>query len=118
MRMFHCCQTTINRAVRNHMHDEVDEDDALILDTDLPADVTAMLGLAESDDDKNQWQPWGTQTKAVVPRMPVSQSAPGSRTIDRRSPRVYVGYILSTTFTEFHSLLSEIFEKGRIHRER
>src|SRR6266702_3701258 len=93
MQMFHCCQTTVSRAVRNHMNDNVDDDDTIIRNADLPADVTAMLGLKECDDDKaltatstNQWRPWAP-TRGAIPR---TRSVP--RTITRRSPKVSVGH--------------------------
>ena len=91
MRMFRCCQTTVNRAVRNHMGDDIDDDEAIIRNADVPADVSAMLGLTkECDDDKafatpNRWRPWAL-TRGVIPRIPVPRSLP--RTVTRRSPKV------------------------------
>lgn len=95
MRMFRCCQTTVNRAVRNHMNDDVDDDDAIIRTADLPADVTAMLGLKECDDDNasatntSRWRPWAP-IRGVMPRMPVPRPVP--RTVTRSSPKVSVGH--------------------------
>jgi hypothetical protein len=110
MRMFRCCQTTVNRAVRNHMSDDIDDDDAIIRNADLPADVATMLGLLkECDDNKvsttaNRWRPWAP-TRGVIPRMPVP------RTVTRRSPKV--SYICSPL-----SPLSRIMlEIGRSHGE-
>ncbi|KAH9161617.1 hypothetical protein EDB89DRAFT_2076395 [Lactarius sanguifluus] len=94
MRMFQCCQTTVNRAVRNHMGDDIDDDDAIIRDADLPADVTAMLGLKDRDDDKaltttgtNRWRPWAP-TKVIPRRTPALRTVP--KTVTRRSPKVSV----------------------------
>jgi len=80
--MFRCCQTTINRAIRNHMDDDVEDDDAIISNAELPVDVSVMLGLKESDDEKapaspnHRWRPWAPtkgltshRTIAPVPRM-------------------------------------------------
>ncbi|KAH8980039.1 hypothetical protein EDB86DRAFT_3088253 [Lactarius hatsudake] len=80
MRMFQCCQTTVNRAI--------------IRDADLPADVTAMLGLKDRDDDKalattntNRWRPWAP-TKVMPRRTPALRTVP--KTVSRRSPKVSV----------------------------
>ncbi|KAH9024925.1 hypothetical protein EDB85DRAFT_245725 [Lactarius pseudohatsudake] len=96
MRMFQCCQTTVNRSVRNHMGDDIDDDDAIIRDADLPADVTAMLGLKDRDDDKaltttstNRWRPWAP-TKVIPRRTPALRTVP--KTVARRSPKVSVGH--------------------------
>ncbi|KAI9451828.1 hypothetical protein BJY52DRAFT_83326 [Lactarius psammicola] len=108
MRMFHCCQTTINRAVRNHMGDDVDDDDAIIRNADLPPDVTAMLGLkdCDRDDDKaltatsNRWRPWAP-TRVIISRTPVPRSVP--RTVTRRSPKVsVVGHFLTIITDSAH----------------
>jgi len=92
MRMFRCCQTTVNRAVRNHMSDNTDDDDAIIRNADIPADVAAMLGLMKECDEESRvsttasrWRPWAP-TRGVIPRMPVPRSLP--RTVARRSPKL------------------------------
>ena len=90
--MFRCCQTTVNRAIRNHMGDDIDDDDAMIRNADLPADVSVMLGLKECEDDKaslsaNQWRPWGPTRKAIVPAL-----RPVPRMGTRKSPKASVGH--------------------------
>ena len=49
-RMFRCCQTTVNHAIRNHMGEDID--DAMIRNANLPTDVSVILGLKECDNDK------------------------------------------------------------------
>ena len=72
------------------MNDDMDDDDAIIRDADIPVDVAAMLGLTkECDEDKastpaNRWRPW-VPVKGVIPRMTVPRSLPR-----RRSPKVSV----------------------------
>ncbi|KAF8260491.1 hypothetical protein EI94DRAFT_1811604 [Lactarius quietus] len=83
--MFRCCQTTVKRAVRNHMGDDVEIDDALIRNAELPGDVAVMLGLKECDDDDkappanttNRWRPWARRTPGAqaLPRL-LTQSSP------------------------------------------
>ncbi|KAH9053068.1 hypothetical protein EDB87DRAFT_1691147 [Lactarius vividus] len=91
MRMFQCCQTTVNRAVRNHMGDDIDDDDAIIRDADLPADIIVMLGLKVRDDDKvltatssstNRWRPCAL-TRVIPRRTPAIPRT-------RRSPKASV----------------------------
>lgn len=94
--MFRCCQTTVNRAVRNHMGDDVEDDDAIIRDAELPADVSVMLGLKGCDDDNdndappvaNRWRPWAPTRGVIVPRTPASAPQPFPRLVARRSPKV------------------------------
>lgn len=77
------------------MGDDDDNDDAIIRNADLPADVTAMLDLTERDDDKaitatttNRWRPYAP-TAGVTPRMPVPRrSVPAA--VTRRGPKVSV----------------------------
>lgn len=76
------------------MGDDIDDDDAIIRDADLPADVTAMLGLKDRDDDKalttsstNRWRPWAP-IKVIPRRTPALRTVP--KTVTRRSPKVSV----------------------------
>jgi hypothetical protein len=100
-RMFRCCQTTVNRAVRNHMGDDVEDDDAIIRDAELPADVSVMLGLKGCDDDNdndappvaNRWRPWAPTRGVIVPRTPASAPQPFPRLVARRSPKVSVVHL-------------------------
>jgi hypothetical protein len=99
-RMFRCCQTTVNRAVRNHMGDDVEDDDAIIRDAELPADVSVMLGLKGCDDDSappvaDRWRPWAPTRGVVVPRTPARAPQPFPRLVARRSPKVCVGHLSS-----------------------
>jgi hypothetical protein len=94
-RMFRCCQTTINRSIRNHMDDDVNDDDAIISNADLPADLSAMLGLKEPDEDKaapaspnKQCRPWAPTKGLIVPR----KIATVPRLASRTSSKVSVGH--------------------------
>lgn len=96
-RMFRCCQTTVNRAIRNHMGDDVEDDDAIISNAELPADVSVMLGLKGCDDDDappvaNRWRPWAPTRGVIVPRTPASAPQPFPRLVARKSSKVSVGH--------------------------
>ena len=116
-RMFRCCQTTINRSIRNNMGDDVKDDDTIISNADLPADLSAMLGLKESDDEKalvspnKQWRPWA-QTKGLILPRPI---ATVPRMTSRTSPKVSVGHC--HPIAKF-AYLSSFFEAGRSRRDR
>ena len=97
-RMFRCCQTTVNRAVRNHMEDNLEDDDALIRNAELPADVSVMLGLKECDDDsappvpnRSRWRPWVPTRGVMQSRTPASVLQPFPR-LAARSPKVSIGH--------------------------
>ncbi|KAI9439280.1 hypothetical protein H4582DRAFT_128746 [Lactarius indigo] len=87
-------ESSVNRAVRNHMSDDVDDDEAIIRDADLPADIIAMLGLKDCDDNKalttpstNRWRPWAP-TRVIPRRTPALRTVP--KAITRRSSKVSV----------------------------
>ena len=89
------------------MEDDLENDDALIRNAELPADVSVMLGLKECDDDsappvpnRSRWRPWvPARAGVMLPRTPASALQPFPRLV-ARSPKVSIR-LLSPPFTHF-----------------
>lgn len=98
------------------MGDDVEDDDAIISNAELPADVSVMLGLKGCDDDDappvaNRWRPWAPTRGVIVPRTPASAPQPFPRLVARKSSKVSVEAAGSNS-SNSHPVVSAKSEAG------